>query len=111
VSIAPCRAYVERLKAAGADATLTEYPDAYHAYDNFTLTAPVKFPNGQTTRNCWIKEGDNGQLLNAKTNQPYALDSDPCVERGPQVAYNAAAHQATVKAVKAFLIERFDLKG
>ena len=51
------------------------------------------------------------QLLNAKTNQPYALDSDPCVERGPQVAYNAAAHQATVKAVKAFLIERFDLKG
>jgi dienelactone hydrolase len=111
VSIAPCRAYVERLKAAGADVTLTEYPGAYHAYDNFNLTAPVKFPQGQTTRNCWIKEGDNGQLLNAKTNQPYALDSDPCVERGPQVAYNAAAHQATVKAVKAFLIERFDLKG
>jgi len=33
VAIGPCRAYVQRLKAAGADATLTEFPDAVHAYD------------------------------------------------------------------------------
>jgi dienelactone hydrolase len=111
VSIAPCRVYVERLKAAGADAALTEYPDTYHAYDSFNLTAPVKFPQGQTTRNCWLKEGDGGQILNAKTGQVYALDSARCVARGPQVAYNAAAHQATVKAVREFLIQRFDLKS
>jgi dienelactone hydrolase len=107
VSIVPCRGYVERLKSAGADVTLTEYPDAHHAYDNFTLGAPVANPRAQTTRNCWLKEGDNGQLLNAKTNQLYAIASDPCVELGPQVGYNAAAHQATVAAVKDFLTTKF----
>jgi dienelactone hydrolase len=109
VSILPCRAYVERLKKAGADASLAEYPDAHHAYDNFTFAAPVKFAQGQTTRNCLLKEGDNGQVLNAKTGVPYGLD-DPCVERGPQVAYNAAAHQATSAAIKEFLSAIFKLK-
>lgn len=110
VSIAPCRSYVARLKAAGADVSLAEYPDAYHAYDNFMLTAPIKFPQGQTTRNCLLREGDNGQILNAKTGQPYTLE-DACVEKGPQVAYNPAAHQATLKAVKEFLTATFQLKG
>jgi dienelactone hydrolase len=110
VSIVPCRGYVERLKAAGADVVLSEYADAHHAYDNFTLGAPVANPRAQTTRNCLLKEGDGGRILNAKTNQPYSL-SDACVERGPHVGYNAAAHQATVAAVKAFLTQRFDLKG
>ena len=32
-SIEPCRAYVARLKTNGADATLTEFPGATHAYD------------------------------------------------------------------------------
>ena len=41
VSIEPCRSYVKRLKEAGADVTLKEYPDAYHAYDNFTLASSV----------------------------------------------------------------------
>jgi dienelactone hydrolase len=102
VPIAPCRSYVDRLKKAGADVSLTEYPDAYHAYDNFLIAAPVKYPQGQTTRNCLIQEADNGQVVNAKTNQPFSL-KDPCIELGPQVAYNAAAHQATVVAVKEFL--------
>ena len=37
VAIEPCRAYTARLKRAGADATLAEYPGAYHAYDNHRL--------------------------------------------------------------------------
>ncbi len=110
VPIEPCRAYVARLRNEGADATLTDYPDAYHAYDNFTITAPIKFPQGQTTRNCTLKEGEHGQILNAKTGHPYAIETDPCVERGPQVAYNEAAHKGTVAAVKSFLTERFGLK-
>ena len=102
VSIEPCRAYVARLKKVGVDVDLAEYPGAYHAYDNFTIAAPIRFPQGQTTRNCVLREVDNGQVVNVKTSQPFSL-KDSCVELGPQVAYNAAAHQATVVAVKEFL--------
>jgi len=34
VPVAPCRAYVERLRAVGKDVQLTEFADAHHAYDN-----------------------------------------------------------------------------
>lgn len=40
VSIEPCRAYVQRLKSAGADVQLAEYPGAYHAYDYVNLKEP-----------------------------------------------------------------------
>ena len=106
VSIEPCRDYVTRLKTAGASAVLTEYPDAHHAYDAFMLKQPVKFPDGQTTRRCWLEEGQNGAILNAKTGKPYYLN-DPCVEKGPQIAYNPAAHEATIRAVKEFLVTTF----
>lgn len=106
VAIEPCRAYVARLQSAGATATLTEYPGAFHAYDAFMLKEPVKFPQAQTTRRCWLEEGPNGAILNSKTGKPYDLN-DACVEKGTQVAYNAAAHQATVKAVKEFLVATF----
>jgi dienelactone hydrolase len=108
VSIEPCRAYVKRLREAGVDVTLTEYPDAHHAYDNFTLSNSISFPNAQTTRSCLISESGNGGLVNSKTNQSYGLN-DPCVERGPHVGYNEAAHKATVEAVKQFLTSRFKL--
>jgi dienelactone hydrolase len=108
VAIEPCRAYVARLQSAGAPATLTEYPGAYHAYDAFMLKEPVKFPQAQTTRRCFLEEGQNGAILNSKTGKPYDLN-DACVEKGTQVAYNAAAHEATVKAVKEFLVATFRL--
>jgi dienelactone hydrolase len=108
VSIEPCRSYVQRLKEVGADVTITEYPDAHHAYDNFTLASSVAVPNAQTTRNCLIVESENGALLNNRTNEPYTLN-DSCVERGPHVGYNEAAHKATIEAVKQFLTLRFKL--
>ena len=109
VSIEPCRAYVARLKQAGADVALTEYPESYHAYDNPAYAKPLKVAQAQTSRNCSVREGDNGGIVNAKTGAPYTLD-DPCVERGAQVAYNEAAHKATVAAVKEFLAMTFKLK-
>lgn len=109
VTIEPCRAYTARLKQAGADATLAEYPGAYHAYDNAAIVQPVKFPQAQTTRNCSIREGEHGAVVNGKTGAPFSLE-DPCVERGTQVAYNEAAHKATVAAVKEFLATTFKLK-
>jgi dienelactone hydrolase len=102
VAIEPCRAYVERLKRAGADVALAEYADAGHAYDNPLLDPPLSSPKWQTTRHCTLREGENGTILNGKTGQPFTLE-DACVEFGPQVAYNAAAHAATVAAVRSFL--------
>ncbi len=109
VSIAPCRAYVERLKAAGVNVALTEYPDAFHAYDG-TTSLPIQLLQAQTTRNCTLREGDNGQVLNAKTSAVYTLN-DPCVEHGPRVGSNQAAYQATVKAVREFLTATFKLSS
>ena len=110
VAIGPCRAYSDRLKKAGADVALAEYPDAHHAYDVFTLPASQKNESSQTTRNCILQEGDKGQIMNARNGQPYRLVGDPCVERGPHVGYNASAHQATVSAVKEFLAATFKMK-
>jgi hypothetical protein len=55
-----------------------------------------------------LEEGENGVVLNAKTGTPFTL-ADPCMVRGTQLVYNAAAHQATVKAVKEFLTATFNL--
>jgi len=69
---------------------------------------PRAFPANQTTRNCTLKEGENGGILNVKTGKLYDL-SDPCVEKGPHVGYNAAAHQATLAGVREFLKTVFKL--
>ena len=71
VSIVPCRAYVERLKKAGADVTLTEFADAYHAYDGPYNPTPVTLPEALTIRNCSLEEGENGEIINSKTGKPF----------------------------------------
>jgi dienelactone hydrolase len=110
VPIGPCRDYVERLKHANTNAALTEYPDAYHAYDATALSPPIVLPQATTGRNCTLREGDNGQLLNAKTGAVFT-QADPCIERGPHIGYNQAAREATVKAVREFLTATFKLSN
>jgi dienelactone hydrolase len=109
VSIVPCRSYVERLKKAGADVTLTEFADAYHAYDGPYNATPVTLPEALTIRNCSLEEGENGEIINSKTGKPFD-GKDPCIEKGVHVGYNAAAYQATLKAVKDFLRATFNIK-
>jgi dienelactone hydrolase len=109
VPIAPCRALVTRLKQAGTDITLTEYPNAYHGYDNPTFTKAVRVTQAQNERNCVLEEGDRGAIVNASTRKPFT-PADACVERGAQLAYNATAHKATVTAVKEFLAATLKLK-
>jgi dienelactone hydrolase len=107
-TIEPCRAYVGRLKKAGADVTLTEYPGAYHYYDLFTLKEPLELPQARTRHNCSLAEGDQGRLLDTKTGKSY----DPnvsCNEKGGTLAYNEEAAVATTAAVKEFLTARFGL--
>jgi dienelactone hydrolase len=102
-SIEPCRAYIAQLRNSGADAILTEFPGAYHAYDAFFLKDAVKFPQAQTTRHCLLVEGDAGDVLNSKSGARYDLN-DPCIEKGTTVAYNEGATAASIKKVKEFLV-------
>jgi dienelactone hydrolase len=99
VSIEPCRAYVARLKNSGADAVLTEFPGAYHAFDAFYFKDAMKFPQAQTTRHCLLVEGNSGEILNSKSGAHYDLN-DPCVERGTTVVYNEEATATSTKTVK-----------
>jgi dienelactone hydrolase len=107
--LAPCKAYVERLRAAGHDVTLTEYPNAAHAFDVPLLSStPVVAKTAQTVRSCRIREDDGGRLMNAATDRPFTY-KDECVERGPHVGYDAAATDAARDAVRVFLQTIFKL--
>ncbi|HEV8439299.1 MAG TPA: dienelactone hydrolase family protein [Methylomirabilota bacterium] len=109
VPVAPCRAYVERLRSAGRDVRLAEYPDAWHQFDNPSRsTTPTRNPRATTNRRCTLKEEPMGQIINADTRQPFT-QADPCVERGPHLAYNPAAHAAAIQAVKDLLRATFRL--
>ena len=98
--IALCKAYVERLKAAGRDVQVTEYPTASHAFDNpLGPVPPAAVAGGQSVRHCTIREQPAGLLINASTGQPFTY-KDPCVELGPHVGYDAAATEAAKGSVK-----------
>jgi hypothetical protein len=51
-----------------------------------------------------LEEVPGGRIVNSQTKQPFTYASDPCVERGVTVAYDAQAHAEVVKAIKEFLI-------
>src|SRR4029078_7907531 len=68
VPVAPCRAYVERLRGAGNDVRLTEFADAHHAYDNPPGgKKPGVATNAQSVRACALKEEPAGTIVNAET--------------------------------------------
>jgi dienelactone hydrolase len=105
-----CKAFVERLKAAGRDVMLTEYPDSAHGFDSGllgvnTVTASA---NAQTVRNCHIREGDGGVLMNADTGAPFTY-KDACVELNPHVGGNPVTAAESRKAVEEFLQALFKL--
>jgi dienelactone hydrolase len=103
VAIQPCRDYAARLKAAGADVALTEYPDSQHAFDNPTSPPLLHIANAQSTRNCRIKEGPDGTAVNAETGAPYALKTDPCVAVGAHIGHNPETTALARIAVREFL--------
>jgi dienelactone hydrolase len=107
--VAPCKAYVERLRSAGRDVQLTEYPNAPHGFDNpLDSLTPRVVKNGQTQRRCTIREEATGQLINVATGQPFTY-KDSCVELDPHVGYDPAATQAARQSVKELLKTVFKL--
>ena len=108
--VATCKAYVERLRQAGKDVQLTEYPNASHAFDNPLGTLhPAAVKGAQTVRACRIREEDVGRLINTATGQPFTY-KDSCVERDPHVGHDPAATEAALRAVKSFVRATFKLE-
>jgi dienelactone hydrolase len=108
--VAPCRRFVARLRGAGRDVELTEYPNVWHAFDNPLGSAvPVVVKGAQTVRNCQIAEEPKGVLIDVVSKQPFTY-MDTCVEHDPHVNHDAAATRAATAAVKGFLKSTFKLQ-
>ncbi len=107
--VATCKKYVERLRAAGRDVALTEYPNAQHGFDNpLGSAAPFQVKGAQTVRACQIAEEPKGVLINAVSKEPFTY-KDPCVQRDPHVNHDAEATRAAKVAVKEVLRATFKL--
>jgi dienelactone hydrolase len=107
VPVGPCRDYVARLKKAGANIDLVEYPGAPHAFDDQSIPGTCQLPQAVTARKCRFEEKPLGAIINGDTGQP-ATPSDPCIERGVTIAYNAEATNAARKDVVEFLGKLFN---
>jgi dienelactone hydrolase len=107
--IAACKAYVERLRAAGADVEVTEYANASHAFDNPLGAQPAMMqPGFQSVRNCKIREVADGLLINTDTKQPFAY-TDACVVHGVHIGYDPVATQKAKHAVTELFKKVFQL--
>jgi dienelactone hydrolase len=102
-AVAPCKAYAERLRAAGKDVGLTEYAGAYHVFDWPMLKTPVKLEQAQNSSRCRLEEAPDGRIVDSQTKQPFLHASSPCVGRGGVMTYNAEAYAASLKAIKDFV--------
>ena len=108
--VAPCKSFLTRLRAAGHDVTLTEYPNASHGFDNPLGSAtPVVVKGAQTVRNCRIAEEPKGILINVASKEPFTY-RDACVEQDPHVNHDAAATEAAKAAVKDVLKAAFKME-
>jgi dienelactone hydrolase len=102
--VSSCKAYLARLQEAKRDAVLTEYPDSAHGFDAglLGLSTVVVSANAQSARNCRLKEGEGGVLMNDDTKAPFTYQ-DACIALNPHVGGNPATAQEARKAVSEFL--------
>ena len=102
--VASCKAYLARLQEARRDAVLTEYPDSAHGFDAglLGLSTVAVSANAQSARDCRLKEGEGGVLMNTDTQAPFTY-KDACIALNPHVGGNPATAVEARKAVSDFL--------
>ena len=105
--VAPCREYIARLRATGKDVRMTEYPGAFHAFDDPNNRPGQAEPSVQNMSKCQRREAD-GKIINLETGKPFTY-TDACVKHGATVGYDKAATAAAQAAVKEFLSAIFRL--
>jgi dienelactone hydrolase len=108
VPIDPCRKYVARLRAAGRDVELAEFPGAHHVFDNPLYMPHIQPPNPVVAGFCEREERAPGEIVSVATGKPFRWD-DPCVRHSATVGYNAAATAQATELLKAFLAKAFKL--
>jgi dienelactone hydrolase len=106
-AIGPCRDYVERLRRAGKDVELKEYPGAQHAFDAPYLPAAIHLPRPVNTFRCLLVEHEGGRVVNRETGRTFAF-TDACVFRGATLGYEPRAHHDAIKAVTTLLGDLFE---
>jgi dienelactone hydrolase len=106
VPVEPCRKYVDRLRCAGKDVQLAEYPGAHHAFDNPLYSPHRSLPDAVITGHCARAERPGGEIINVATGQAFRWQ-DACVKRGGTVGYDAVATVEATSAVKLFLAATF----
>ena len=97
-----CRAYVKRLRQARADAQITEYAGAHHAFDRPATGPARRSPGEQNASRCFWEERPEGHLVNRESGQPFSL-SDPCVVVGGTFGPDPAAYRDALQAVRALV--------
>jgi len=100
--IGPCRDYVSRLQAAGADAQLHAYPDAHHVFDGEAYAKPAYAPQAFSMRGCRVVETAPGRLVDTVSGRPFRWD-DSSIARGATAAYHPDAASASISALAALL--------
>jgi len=98
-----CRAYIDSLASNGADASITIYPEAYHAFDSPIPPFLLAVRDAQSSFGCMRVEAE-GVLLNRETGKPFTY-SDACVTTDPHVKSDPAAFALAQEAVAAFLAQ------
>lgn len=108
--IRQCLSYVKRLQDAGKDAQLTEYPGAFHGFDNpgTTLTRVKLGDSDAPRRGCDLYEEPAGRILNRETSRPFTRD-DGCLHGVGTLLYDARAHAKLIEDVSAVLQQVFRL--
>jgi dienelactone hydrolase len=108
VPIEPCRKYVARLRAAGRDVELTEFPGAHHVFDNPLYMPFINPPSPKVAGFCEREERSAGEIVSVATGKPFTWD-DPCVRHIATVGYDAAATTKATESVQKFLTTIFRL--
>ena len=102
VPVEPCRDYVQRMRKAGKDIQLIEYPGARHLFDDRDFRPPRYAARIQTSRRCRLEESASGEIVNSDTKRPFSFNNS-CVVRGATLGYDEAAYKASIGAVTQFL--------
>ncbi|HUE44435.1 MAG TPA: dienelactone hydrolase family protein [Candidatus Sulfotelmatobacter sp.] len=109
VPVDPCRKYVARLRAAGRNVELIEFPGAHHVFDNPLYMPHVHPPDPKVAGFCEREERTPGEIVNVATGKPFTW-SDPCVRHEATVGYDAAATRQATELLTNFIAITFGLE-